>query len=308
MKETLAFQIVALYRDFLTYTTNELKKLGLNFGQIPLILYVGKHPDCMQADLTKALNLDWGYSQRSIAKLVDTGFMTKAYKEKKSCNCLHLTENGKQAFDVCHSVFNAWDKIKLQDFSEEEKANILTLLKQIHAQDNIFVKEINKMKYAIVFSSETGNTKLLADTVQAALPKEDCIYFGKTDSAALKADRIYVGFWTNQDTCDENTAAFLKTTSNQEIFLFGSAGYGGDPAYFEKIIKQSSENMPNKEHLIGSFMCQGKMSMSVRERYEKMLNSPEKPSNIEDLIENFDRALSHPDESDFEALKKAVQA
>ena len=30
------------------------------------------------------------------------------------------------------------------------------------------------MSYAIVFSSKTGNTKLLADTLHNCLPQEDC--------------------------------------------------------------------------------------------------------------------------------------
>ena len=60
MKETLAFHIAALYRQFLAYTTEELKKAGLNFGQMPLIIYTGKHPGCTQADMTKMLRLDWG--------------------------------------------------------------------------------------------------------------------------------------------------------------------------------------------------------------------------------------------------------
>ena len=34
------------------------------------------------------------------------------------------------------------------------------------------------MSYAIVFSSKTGNTKLLADTLHACLPQENCCYFG----------------------------------------------------------------------------------------------------------------------------------
>ena len=37
------------------------------------------------------------------------------------------------------------------------------------------------MSYAIVFSSKTGNTKLLADTLHACLPQENCCYFGTPD-------------------------------------------------------------------------------------------------------------------------------
>ena len=131
MKETLAFQIVALYKEFLSYTTKELKSLGLNFGQMPFIVYVGKHPGCTQSDLTKALRLDWGYSQRGITKLVDSGFMTKEHKEECNCYCLNLTENGESAFHTCHKVFQEWDQMKMKNCSVEEKNEIIAFLKQI---------------------------------------------------------------------------------------------------------------------------------------------------------------------------------
>ena len=34
------------------------------------------------------------------------------------------------------------------------------------------------MSYAIVYSSRTGNTAMLAQAVREALPQEDCRYFG----------------------------------------------------------------------------------------------------------------------------------
>ena len=45
---------------------------------------------------------------------------------------------------------------------------------------------MDKEKYSIIFSSLTGNTKKLADTIRAVLPAEDCDYFG-----ALKAEELH---------------------------------------------------------------------------------------------------------------------
>ena len=55
------------------------------------------------------------------------------------------------------------------------------------------------MSYAIVFSSKTGNTELLADTLHSCLPQADCCYFGNPNSAAMEADTLYVGFWTDKE-------------------------------------------------------------------------------------------------------------
>ena len=43
------------------------------------------------------------------------------------------------------------------------------------------------MSYAIVYSSRTGNTRMLAEALRAALPPQACVYFGPPDGAALAA-------------------------------------------------------------------------------------------------------------------------
>lgn len=162
------------------------------------------------------------------------------------------------------------------------------------------------MHYAIVFSSQTGNTQLLAEEIHRTLPAEDCLYFGTPDDKALSADRIYVGFWTDKGLCDAATAAFLKSLHQQEVFLFGTAGFGGQPAYFEKVLARTQDLLPRNCTVIGTYMCQGKMPYSVRERYEKMRQSPSTPPNVDALLENFDRALSHPDAADLCRLRESL--
>lgn len=161
-------------------------------------------------------------------------------------------------------------------------------------------------KCAVVYSSKTGNTRMLADAVKSVLSDDECIYFGEPDDSALEADVIYAGFWTNKGTCDDDAAAFLDKVTNQKVFLFGSAGFGEDDTYFERIMDSVKAKISDNATVIGSYMCQGKMPMSVRERYEKMLEGSEPVPGIETLIENFDKALSHPDEMDLMKLKESV--
>ena len=68
---------------------------------------------------------------------------------------------------------------------------------------------------------------------------------GNPNPAAMEADTLYVGFWTDKGKADESTSDFLK----QPLHL----------------------------------------------------------PNLDAMIENFDQALSHPDEEDLERLKRAVK-
>ena len=163
------------------------------------------------------------------------------------------------------------------------------------------------MSYAIVFSSKTGNTKLLADTLHACLPQENCCYFGTPDPAAMEADDLYVGFWTDKGNADESTLDFLKQLHGKNIFLFGTAGFGGSEEYFNKILKKVERSLDRSNTVFGRYMCQGKMPLSVRQRYEGMKKQPIHLPNLDALIENFDNALSHPTFCPFDGTGRCGQ-
>ena len=162
------------------------------------------------------------------------------------------------------------------------------------------------MSYSIVYSSQTGNTKQLAETLRETLPQEGCRYFGTPAEAAAEADTLYVGFWTDKGTCDETIAAFLQGLAGKRVFLFGTAGFGGARAYFDQILASAAKNLPEGAVEIGRFMCQGKMQQAVRDRYVKMKAQPDAAPNLDQLIDNFDRALSHPDAADLENLRQEI--
>ena len=163
------------------------------------------------------------------------------------------------------------------------------------------------MKYAICYSSRTGNTGKLAEAIRQTLPTLDCVYCGAPHVAANSADVIFAGFWTDKGTCDSQMGEFLQTLENKKVFLFGTAGFGGSAAYFTQILERVRINVPASCEIIGTFMCQGKMPQSVRDRYVKMKEKPDHAPNLDELIQNFDRALSHPDNEDLDRLEEIIR-
>lgn len=161
--------------------------------------------------------------------------------------------------------------------------------------------------YSIIFSSATGNTKLLAQALHDALPREECAYFGPWNREIPETPVVYVGFWTDKGNADPDTLALLKELRNKKVFLFGTAGFGESPAYFEKVLCAVRAGLDDSNKILGTFMCQGKMPQAVKGRYLRMKAQPEHPGNIDALIANFDRALSHPDEADLERLRQTVR-
>ena len=158
------------------------------------------------------------------------------------------------------------------------------------------------MRYAVVFASMTGNTRLLAERMKEMLPREQLIYWGEPAEAAREADVLFVGSWTDKGTCCPAIGDFLRSLEGKKVFLFGTAGFGGVPAYFEQILDRVKSKLGSGVTVVGSYMCQGRMPMSVRERYMQMEESPRRTA----MLENFDAALNHPDAEDLTRLKAAL--
>ncbi len=160
------------------------------------------------------------------------------------------------------------------------------------------------MTYMVVYSSNTGNTQIIAEAIKEALDENTCIYFGKADEISTQeAGFVFVGFWVYRGSCAEEIKRYLKTIENKKISLFGTAGFGGSESYFEAILAEVKQNISASNTIMDSFMCQGKMPHHVLERYEKLFENQPDNSSISDMLDNYKNALSHPDTQDIEKAK-----
>lgn len=153
------------------------------------------------------------------------------------------------------------------------------------------------MKVAIIYKSLTGNTKLVAEAIRDVVPETNLVYFG-TPEEGIEADLYFLGSWTDKGNCDGALAEFAKKLENKKIAFFGTAGFGGSQEYYDTLFSRVKECIPTSNEVLGSFYCQGKMPMSVRERYVAMMREHPEDEKLEVSVRNFDEALLHPDEQD----------
>lgn len=126
MLRTFSYACTVLYRRFTHYTSNRLHQLGLSFGTLFFLIYVGKHPGCTQSELTTDLRMDWGHSQRTVLKLVESGFLNRE-KDGRAYR-LTLSDKGCRAFEASHQVFFDWDEEALSNLTPEERTQLMALL------------------------------------------------------------------------------------------------------------------------------------------------------------------------------------
>lgn len=161
-------------------------------------------------------------------------------------------------------------------------------------------------RYSIIYSSRTGNTARLAQRLNEVFPRSDCAYFGPPEGDPADAKLLFVGFWTDKGDCDATVAAFLEHLRDTRVFLFGTAGFGASPEYYECILSHVRTHLNDSNTVAGSYMCQGRMPAAVRQRYAAM--QEQEWEKARELLDNFDRALPHPDARDLERLERAVES
>lgn len=154
------------------------------------------------------------------------------------------------------------------------------------------------MSYAIICSSKTGNTEKLAQRAREVLGE-------KGEGPVTDADLVLLGSWTDKGGMDPALADSLPQLVGKRVFLFGTCGFGGSQAYYDRVLDRFSAALPEGAQVVGRFMCQGQMPPAVRERYVKMAEHD--PKKFEPMIENYDRALGHPDAADLDAFEEALR-
>ncbi len=164
------------------------------------------------------------------------------------------------------------------------------------------------MKYRVLYVSKTGNTEKLAKAVYEAIPDSSKDIQRLTNNIDLDdTETLFIGFWTNRGTCSVEVLDFLSELHGKNIALFGTCGMGKLKAYYDKIATQVSAFIPEDNIYMGTFLCQGKMPMHIREKYESYLEDKDS-DEIRAMLSNFDQAIFHPNQEDFDNASKFVKS
>lgn len=170
------------------------------------------------------------------------------------------------------------------------------------------------MKIAIIYESKTNNTKLVAESIQAALVEDHEVVLQRVEDVTnLKdMDLLFLGSWTNKGSCGDSMKKLAESLNDKNIALFGTAGYGGTQEYFDNLAIRFSNEFNDSNTILGNFYSQGKMPDAIRDQYVTLLKDHPMDKAFEVNIENFDKAKSHPDENDLlnadEFAKKIVNS
>lgn len=130
--ESFAFYISVLRKNFTQYCLEKLSEVGVTYGQLYIIIYLGKKGQCSPMEISKSLSLDAGHLTRTLSKLMKNDLInqTKNMSDRRA-NIVSLTEKGMQIFEMSHNLFYQWDEMILSSMDESDRQKLMEFMKKI---------------------------------------------------------------------------------------------------------------------------------------------------------------------------------
>lgn len=154
------------------------------------------------------------------------------------------------------------------------------------------------MEKIVIYSSQTSNTKKLAEGAAAVLA---CGMLPVTEVGEIdQYDFLAIGFWFKGGQPDPAIQELLPKLAGKKVFFFATHGAATDSDHARNGMNKAIELAAGAD-IVGSFHCPGevpeKVQAAVREKNPKAPWLPDAPA-----------AAGHPDSQDIADLQTALHA
>ena len=160
------------------------------------------------------------------------------------------------------------------------------------------------MKYAVIYQSKSGNTKLLAEEIFSSIDSDEKVIcdIDECDEVPV-ADVYFVGFGIHNYSCGIDIANCMENIGISKLALFATCGYVPTEQYKEKLEDNLEVWLPEDAKYLGMYLCQGKVEFDRREiMISKM------PQAESAMCEMFNQGSSHPDNDDLDAVSSFAKS
>ena len=163
------------------------------------------------------------------------------------------------------------------------------------------------MKTLIIYSSQTGNTKLVCEKAFEFLKDEkNIVPIEEIETINLdEYDNIIIGTWIDKATADAKAKKFINSLVDKKLYFIGTLAASLSSDHAKKCFNNLSKLCSKKNNFIDGVLARGKVSDDLKEKFTKFpLNIIHKfVPNIKEIIYE---AQSHPNDSDFSLIEDFI--
>ena len=159
-------------------------------------------------------------------------------------------------------------------------------------------------KWAVIYSSTTGNTKAIAEEIAGASGGELFrVQDAPTDLSAY--DVVALGYWLRRGGPDDLMKAYLPKVNDACVILFQTHGADVGSEHAVTAFARAAYLLGADCEILGTFSAQGKLAPALIARRKK--SQPDDTHNSPEAQERWLRAAEHPNEEDRAAARAFVE-
>lgn len=134
-------QISITYRCAMRFRENELADTGLNGCQTPYLTTLYRQPGISQEEMARELNVNKSSVARQLASLEEKGYIRREPSATdKRILLVFPTERALDLKDRLYRCYADWNTYLTKDFTEEEKAQLFSLMVRVAQRADDYVK------------------------------------------------------------------------------------------------------------------------------------------------------------------------
>lgn len=168
------------------------------------------------------------------------------------------------------------------------------------------MKENAVSRCLLVYSSITGNTRMVAEAIMRALPPDTIIQPVQNAPHPETSALVIVGFWVHRGAPDPAAARYMHTICGRDVAFFGTLAAYPDSDHAHGVMA-NAESLLAGNRILGSFLCQGKLAPN---RLARRLSGEEADARhpmTEERRARLLEAARHPDERDLALAEKTFR-
>ena len=158
-------------------------------------------------------------------------------------------------------------------------------------------------KWAVIYSSTTGNTKAIAEEIANTAGGDLYrVQDAPTDLSAYEV--VALGYWLRRGGPDDLMKAYLPKITNARTVLFQTHGADVGSEHAVTSFARAGYLLGTSCEILGTFSAQGKLAPALIARRKK--SDPDDTHNSPEAQERWQRAADHPNEDDRAAAREFV--
>ena len=159
-------------------------------------------------------------------------------------------------------------------------------------------------KWAVIYSSVTGNTKKVAEAIAGAAESADIFRVQDAPQDLSGYDIVAIGYWLRLGQPDALTLKYLAKVENARVVFFQTHGAEPQSEHAITAFARAGYNLGPGCEILGTFGCMGKINPELLAR--RQAAAPNDPHGGAESRERWERAAAHPDAQDLQAAQELV--